>query len=130
MLQFQYSSNTPTFCFSAKTHVITLPSYVKDLPKDQIDIIQQFCILVREIYISKVVQFSTQSIGKKICAITLRNSSIAEATKQLQDKLGEAVFNTAYSSLITKPVTKKASIDKPHSRTSTAIDHIEDPIFF
>ncbi len=130
MITFNYSETTSTFKFSAKNTVIILPAAIQKMAPEDMEIIKQFCVTVRELYIQKVVQFTTEFIGKKMCPIQLRHSSISEAVSLYQNKLTPEVFNPLYAqfqslSQLPKP-RRNMVMGKPRTRTSTALDHIED----
>lgn len=131
MVQFSLSENITSFRFSAKNNIIVLPKAVEKMSQEDQEIIKKFTILVRELYIKKVVQFSTESIGKKICAIQLRHSSINEAIHQFQESLTPEVFNPVYSQFQYLSQTVRSSrnnpvMEKPKAKSSTALDLIED----
>jgi hypothetical protein len=132
MVQFTLSDNISSFRFSAKTSTITLPKAIeKMLPEDQ-ELIKQFTVYVRDTYIKKVVQFTTTSVGQKICAIQLRHESINEAIHHYQEKLTPEVFNPIYSqfqslSQTTRSSRRNSVLEKPKVKSSTSLDHIEDP---
>lgn len=131
MIQFEVSDNITSFKFSAKTSVITLPKAIEKMSPEDRELIKGFTLYVREAYIRRVVDFTTHSMGKKICAIQLRHEAIAEAVKHYQDKLSPEVFNPIYSQFQSLSQTTRSSrrngvLDKPKVKSCTLLDHIED----
>ena len=130
MVTFIYSETSSTFKFSSKTDIITLPMAIQKMAPDDVETIKQFCITVREIYIQKVIQFTTESVGKKMCPIQLRHLSISEAIALYQKKLTPEVFNPLYAqfqSVSQLPKHRKNQVlGKPRTRSFTALDRIEE----
>lgn len=117
MIQFTYSSQTPTFKFSAKSSTITLPKCVESFTKEEQDLIKSYCSLARDIYVRKVTEHTINSIGKKLCAIQVRNSSLKEATEAM---LPESPNLPTVLQKISSSTTRKV---KPKS--TTYLDFIE-----
>ena len=83
MIQFTYSAQTSTLKFSAKSSTITLPKCVEGFPQEEQDIIKEYCLLARDIYIKKITEHSVSTVGKRLCAIQARNTSLKEATEAM-----------------------------------------------
>ena len=118
MIQFNYSPTTPTFKFSAKTSTIILPNSVKLMSTEEQGIVEEYCTLARDIYIRKVTDHTINCIGKKLCAIQVRNESLKEATSTLIDRYPDLPQ-------VLQKIKDLAPPRKLKPKTSTYLDFIE-----
>lgn len=131
MIQFSLSDRVSSFRFSAKTSTITLPKAIEKMSPEDQELIKQFVLYVRDIYIKKVKNFTLTSNGQRLCAIQLRHESISEAIHYYQEKLTPEVFNPIYAqfqflSQSTKFSRRNSVLEKPKVKSSTFLDRIED----
>lgn len=132
MVTFAYSETTSTFKFSAKTDVITLPASIQKMAPEDMETLKQFCMDVRELYVRKIVQFSIDHVGEKLCPIQLRHDSIRETVALYRERMTPEVFNPLYAQFhsVSQQSNPKKNLvmGKPRVRTSTALDHIEEDL--
>ena len=113
MIQY---TNSSQFKFSAKSPIITVPSTVKSFSQQDQEAILSYCQKARDIYVQKVTEHTLHTIGKKLCALSIRQ----EAFKlSLQDLLPK------YPQLPSLLQQIKSQPRKVHPRTTTSLDFIE-----
>lgn len=126
LISFSFSDRLKTFSFSAKTNEIVFPESIRTMSDEEFEVIKQFCIIVREIYMKKVVQFNVSNIGRKICPIQLKHSAIQEAVIFMQNKISKNIFDPIYTQFQSlQNSTKKKSLNTPRPKKSTLLDNIE-----
>ncbi len=117
MIQFNFSTQSQNFRFSAKSSTITLPKCVENFPKEEQELIKAYCSLARDIYIKKVTEHTVNSIGKKLCAIQVRNASLKEASDSLTKE------SPNLPNILQK--IKSTSLRKIKPKLTTYLDFIE-----
>lgn len=116
MIEFEINKKYPSFKFSAKTEIITLPATYLDLNDDEKEFIKDILIKSRELYIQKLQQ-NKQSQG--IGILQSRAEAIQEILQECtQDQIDNIWFKF-------HPRKNKVILNKPVTKSSTALDLIE-----
>ena len=125
MPQFVLSNKATSFQFSAKSRQITLPSRIQDMSDSEQELIKKLSLEARDRYISKVVDLTSNSIGRKVCAIQIRNEAISEAIDKMSASSPD--FEEAYKKFqkICTSTVQPVALKKPKVKSSTFLDTIE-----
>lgn len=125
MPQFVLSNKASTFQFSAKSKQITLPSKIQNMSESEQELIKKLSLEARDRYISKVVNLTSNSVGKKMCAIQIRNEAISEAVDKMNEYSPD--FEEAYKKFqkICTSTVQPVVLKKPKVKSTTFLDTIE-----
>lgn len=117
MIEFEINKKYPSFKFSSKTEVITLPATFLELSDEEKEFIKDVLIKSRELYMSKLNQYKQ---SKNIGILQARAEAIQEI---LQDCSEEQINNIWFKF---HPRKNKVTLNKPVVRNNTLLDNIEN----